>query len=220
MPNRHKGDIVIPQHPGNPATVPVTDVVFRARTGPESVTSTRELSRRPTRAPDHASENRALVGLIEAMSAASPDHLLQVLVDTALDLCRAHSAGLSLLDREKKRFGWQAIAGQWASHMGGGTPRDFGPCGTVLDRGAAQLLSHPERDFPYFASVTPPIEDGLLIPFELNGKAVGTIWIIAHDQSRRFDAEDLRVLTNLAQFAAVAYHALVSINALAKDNQE
>ncbi len=200
MASRHKGDVVIP--------------------GPESVTSTLVLSRRPTRAPDHASENRALVGLIGAMAAASPDHLLQVLVDTALDLCRAHSAGLSLLDHEHKRFGWPAIAGQWASHTGGGTPRDFGPCGTVLDRGAAQVLSHPERDFPYFASVTPCIEDGLLIPFEVNGRSVGTIWIIAHDPSRRFDAEDLRVLTNLAQFAAVAYHALVSITALAKSHQE
>src|SRR5262249_4498675 len=39
------------------------------------------------------------------------------------------------------------------------------------------------------------------------GHAVGTIWVMAHDQSRRFDAEDLRVMTNLAHFAAAAYAA-------------
>src|SRR5262249_4245724 len=40
------------------------------------------------------------------------------------------------------------------------------------------------------------------------GKAAGTIWVIAHDQSRRFDAEDLRVMTSLGHFAAAAYQAL------------
>jgi transcriptional regulator with PAS, ATPase and Fis domain len=147
------------------------------------------------------------------MTATSPDRILQTLVETARELCHAHSAGLSLLDEDRKHFHWPAIAGQWAPHLGGGTPRDFGPCGTVLDCGVALLFSHPERDFPYLASVTPCIDEGLLIPFDVNGETVGTIWIVAHDQSRRFDAEDLRVLTNLAKFAAAAY-------ALVKANQE
>ena len=198
---------------GQPASVPSTDAVFRAPTGPESAISTLEFSRRSTRSPDHASENRALVALVEAMTTASPDRILQTLVETARELCHAHSAGLSLLDEDRKHFHWPAIAGQWAPHLGGGTPRDFGPCGTVLDCGVALLFSHPERDFPYLASVTPCIDEGLLIPFDVNGETVGTIWIVAHDQSRRFDAEDLRVLTNLAKFAAAAY-------ALVKANQE
>jgi transcriptional regulator with GAF, ATPase, and Fis domain len=185
----------------------------------ESVITTRELSRRPTRGPDHASENRALVGLAEAMT-ASPDAILQKLAETALNLCGAHSAGLSLLDEDGKRFRWRAIAGQWASHLGGGTPRDFGPCGTVLDRGAALLFSHPERHFPYLASVEPSIEEGLLIPFEVGGHAVGTIWVIGHNQSCRFDAEDLRVMTDLSMFAAGAYQTQLAMNAVVKANQE
>jgi PAS domain S-box-containing protein len=48
----------------------------------------------------------------------------------------------------------------------------------------------------------------MLIPFYVEGKAVGAIWVIAHDQSRQFDAEDLRVMTNLSKFAAAAYQAL------------
>ena len=59
-----------------------------------------------------------------------------------------------------------------------------------------------------------------MIPFDVNGKTVGTIWIVAHDQSRRFDAEDLRVLTNLAKFAAAAYQTRLAMNALMTANQE
>jgi transcriptional regulator with GAF, ATPase, and Fis domain len=206
--------------PEQPASVLTTDVIFRGSQGPRSVVSTLELSRRSTREPDYESENRALVALVEAMTATSPDHILQTLVETARDLCRAHSAGLSLLEEDHKRFRWPAIAGQWAPHLGGGTPREFGPCGTVLDCGVPLLFSHPETDFPYLASVTPCIDEGLLIPFAVNGETVGTIWIVAHDESRRFDAEDLRVLTDLAKFAAVAYQTRLSLNALMKANQE
>jgi PAS domain S-box-containing protein len=180
----------------------------------KSVVSTAELNRRPSRLPDHAAENRALIALAQEM-AASPGGILQRLADTALTLCRAHSAGLSLLEDgdQKKNFHWRAIAGQWASHLNGGTPREFGPCGTVLDHNCPLVFSHPERDFPYFGEVTPLLEEGLLIPFYINGEAVGTIWVVAHDESRRFDAEDLRVMINLGTFAAAAYQTFLSLNA-------
>lgn len=186
-----------------------------------SAISIDELTRRPSRPPDHAAENRALVALARQM-AASPDGILQMLADTALTLCRAHSAGLSLLEEgdQKRNFHWRAIAGRWAPHLGGGTPRDFGPCGTVLDRNQALLFSHPERDFPYFAEISPLLDEGLLIPFYVNGEAIGTIWVVAHDESRRFDAEDLRVLTNLGTFAAAAYQTLLSANATIRANEE
>ena len=48
----------------------------------------------------------------------------------------------SILEPDGKRFYWPAIAGRWAEHLGGGTPRNFGPCGTVLDRNAVLLFSH------------------------------------------------------------------------------
>jgi GAF domain len=180
----------------------------------KSVLSTAELSRRPSRPPDYVAENRALLALAREM-AASPDRILQKLADTALALCRAHSAGLSLLEEgdQKRNFHWRAISGQWASHVNGGTPRNFGPCGTVLDRNVALIFSHPERDFPYFGEVTPLLEEGLLMPFYIKGEAVGTIWVVAHDKSRRFDAEDLRVMTNLGTFAAAAYQTWLSLHA-------
>src|SRR3984957_2165994 len=179
-----------------------------------SMPSTAELSRRPSRPPDHAAENQALIDLAVVM-ATSPDLLLQKLAETALALCRAHSAGLSLLEDGDQRtnFHWRAIAGQWAPHVNGGTPRDFGPCGTVLDRNAALMCSHPEIDFPYFGEVTPLLEEALVVPFYVKGEALGTIWVVSHDGHRRFDAEDLRVMTNLGTFAATAYQTLLSLNA-------
>ncbi|MEO8754996.1 MAG: PAS domain S-box protein [Casimicrobiaceae bacterium] len=182
----------------------------------ESVITTDELERRPSRPPNHAAENSALVGLAQAM-ASSPQSILKKLADVALDLCRAQSAGISLLEEDGKNFCWPAVAGEWTSQVGGGTPREFGPCGTVLDRNAAQLMSHPERHFPYIGAVTPLIEEVLLIPFYVEGKAVGTIWVISHEQGRRFDAEDLRIMNKLGTFAASGYQVLKS---LARHNRD
>jgi PAS domain S-box-containing protein len=179
----------------------------------QSVLSIAELRGRPSRPPDHAAENHALIALAEQL-AMSPAGILQALTETALRLCGAHSAGISLLEPDGNRFHWPAIAGKWAEHVGGGTPREYGPCGTVLDRDTALLFSHPERDFDYFAPVTPLVEEALLMPFYLDGKAVGTIWVIAHDTSRRFDTEDLRLMTNLGTFAASAYQTILSLTAM------
>jgi PAS domain S-box-containing protein len=175
--------------------------------------STAELSRRPSRPPDYEAESRALVTLAQEMATA-PAGILQKLADTALALCRAHSAGLSLLEDgdQKSKFHWRAIAGQWAPYIDGGTPRNFGPCGTVLDHDATMVCSHPERDFPYWAEIKPILEEGLLIPFYIKGEAVGTIWVVAHDMSRCFDAEDLRVMTSLGTFAAAAYQTFLALN--------
>jgi PAS domain S-box-containing protein len=185
-----------------------------------SMVSTAELTRRPSRPADHAAENRALVALAQEM-AISPEGILQKLAETALALCQAHSAGLSLLedDDQRKQFHWRAIAGVWAPHVHGGTPRDFGPCGTVLDLNEPLLCSHPEQDFPYFGLVKPLLEEALLVPFYVASEAVGTIWVVSHDETLRFDAEDLRVLTSLATFAAAAYQTLLSAKAAEKANQ-
>ena len=173
-----------------------------------SVFTTAELNRRPSRSPDFAAENRALVALAQVM-AGSPDRILQKLAETALNLCRAHSAGFSLLELDGRRFYSPVIIGQWACHMGAGTLVDSGPFATVLDRNAPQLMSRPERHFTHLASVKPPIEEVLIVPFYLEGKAIGTIWVMSHDETLRFDAEDLRVMANLGAFAATAYQVML-----------
>jgi PAS domain S-box-containing protein len=165
-------------------------------------------------------ENAALVELAETMSSA-PQNILQTLTDVALKLCEAHSAGVSLLEDADRhaRCHWRAIAGQWAAFVGGGTPRDFGPCGTVLDLNEPLLFSHPERDFPYFGDATPAVEDSLLVPFYVDGKPLGTIWVVAHDDTKRFDAEDLRVMSNLSKFASAAYQTTLATKARETANE-
>jgi len=193
-----------------PATLPDDGLVSL-----ESVLCTEELSKRPPRPPDYERENRALAALVKAL-ADSPRSILQALADKILDVFNAGSAGVSLLAKEDggKRFYWPAIAGAWKPHIGGGTPRHFSPCGDVLDRNAPLLFRHFERRYAYFLPVTPPVEECLLVPFYVEGDAVGTIWAIAHDEDRKFDAEDLRMLESLGRFASAAYQAVESLNLL------
>ena len=178
----------------------------------DSVIVTAQLNQRAFRAPDLQAENALIVNLVAEM-AKSPEDIFHRLTETVLKLCDAQSAGISLLDKEHKGFYWPAIAGQWKPYIGGGTPRDFGPCGTVLDRNATLLFSHPERHFNYLAAASPAIEEGLLAPFYINGKAVGTIWVIAHDAEHQFDAEDARALESLSKFTSAAYKTLTDIGA-------
>jgi PAS domain-containing protein len=181
----------------------------------ESILCTDELDRRPPRSPDFVTENRALVSLAQAL-ADSPRSILQTLADKILDVLRSDSAGISLLTKDEKRFYWPAIAGVWKPHIGGGTPRDFGPCGDVLDRNMPLMFRHFERRYDYFLPVTPPVEECLLVPFYVQAKAVGTIWAIAHSDRRKFDAEDMRRLVSLGRFTSSAYQVIESLDLMEK----
>jgi PAS domain S-box-containing protein len=179
----------------------------------ESILCTDELDRRPHRPPDHEKESRALISLVQAL-VDSPGDILQTLANTILETLDCGSAGISLLTRDGgKRFYWPAIAGVWKPHIGGGTPRDFGPCGDVLDCNKTLLFKHVERRYTYFEPVKPAVEEALLVPFYVGGKAVGTIWAVIHDDGRHFDAEDKRQLETLARFASAAYQTSASLHA-------
>jgi signal transduction histidine kinase len=184
-----------------------------------SILHTDELNLRPFRPPDYQAENHALVELIGALADA-PDAILQTLTDTILKVLHCDSAGISLLSEDGRRFYWPAIAGVWKPHIGGGTPRDFGPCGDVLDLNSPQLFKHVERRYAYFQPVTPPVEECLLVPFYVNGKAVGTIWAIAHSVGRKFDREDLRMLESLGRFAAAVFHSVKQLQSLNEQSDE
>src|SRR5690349_8042124 len=104
---------------------------------------TGELARRPARSANHTAESLALTGLAE-VAARSPRAILQKLVETALDLCHADSAGISILEpgSEAGVFRWHAVAGQWTSHARHDVTRDGSLCGLVLDRDASLLFTH------------------------------------------------------------------------------
>ena len=200
--------------------VPVEDEDYVPGAPLESILCTEELDRRPSRPPDYEKENCALVKLVTGL-ADSPTTIFQTLAETILDITQCDSAGLSLLtkdgrtpDTSGERFYWPAIVGMWNPHVGGGVPRKFCPCGDVLDQDRTLLFTHFERRYPYLLPVAPPAEECLVVPFYVDGKAVGTIWGIMHSDLRKLDAEDRRLMTSLGKFASSAYQALVQIENL------
>lgn len=179
----------------------------------ESVLATGELDQRPSRCADHHGERGALLDLTRDL-ARWPKQFFDKLVKYVLKLSKAQSAGISLLNEEEGRFVWPAVAGKLESYLGGGTPADFGPCGTVLERRMPLLFIHPERHFTYLIPIEWPLEEVLLIPFYQDEKPAGTIWAVSHEPHRKFDKEDRRILESLSEFAATAYNTLVSAGEL------
>ena len=77
----------------------------------ESILCTEELRCRPRRPADYEKENRALVALAKAQVDWKSD-ILQLLVETILEVTQCDSSGLGLLTKDDggKRFYWPAIA--------------------------------------------------------------------------------------------------------------
>lgn len=180
-----------------------------------------QLETRKSRAPDYEGENRALNELAAELGKPA-GKILKKLTDAALSLCRAHTAGISILEMCEGRrvFRWHAVSGRWASYEGGSMPREASPCGTVVDRNHHELMAAPERHYIAMRGVEPSIREVLLLPFNLLGAPVGTIWVIAHDESVEFDKEDLRLMGNLASFAASAYVLLSTLQLSLEQREE
>ena len=180
----------------------------------EVVLRTEELQERPTRPPNRELERSALDSLTRHLE-TSPQTILKALADTMLSVFRCDSAGVSLINDHTKRFEWPAIAGVWGPHVGGGTPRSFGPCGDVVDHNMPLLFKSLQNRYTYFKLVA-PVQEALLVPFHLSGKTIGTIWAVTHEPPNntnssgratggQFDREDLLMLESLGHFAARAY---------------
>jgi hypothetical protein len=181
--------------------------------GLDAVIATDKLNVRTVRRADTQFETTSLLRLKNDL-AHEPATFFQILVETALNLSKADSTGISLLNREKNCFVWPAVAGPLSRFIGDGTPADFGPCATVLERNTSLLMIHPERHFDYLGAITPPLEEVLLVPFYIGKKAVGTIWAVSHTKGREFDIEDKRLLESLSTFAASAYEMFERIGVL------
>jgi PAS domain S-box-containing protein len=168
----------------------------------EEVIITDSLWSRPSRPPDLNREIEAFRVLGREMLTQDPPGVLNSLNSHALNLCSAESAGISLLERKEdgdQIFRWVAATGAMGVYIGGTSPRDFSPCGICLEQNCAQLFSHPERYYTYLNRVLPMVEL-LLIPLYADNEGLGTLWVICHDTQRKFDREDVRILSSVADF--------------------
>ena len=190
----------------------------------DDVLITAELARRSSRPPDFQAENRALTTLAQEMEelAGNPSGVLHKLVELVLELCRADSAGVSILEPGGTDgiFRWHAIAGAFAANLGGTMPREASPCGTVIARDSVLLFDRPERYYPALRGVMPLVYEALLAPWHVAGEAVGTLWAVSHSPGRAFDAEDARLVASLARFASAAHQMVTALDAAETGRRE
>lgn len=179
-----------------------TETITEPAFGLEDVLITAEIEHRPPRFRDLQAEHTALQSLANGLREI-PEKLLQQLAESACELCNAHTAGISVANGDEVR--WLAVAGTYSHYLNHTMPRNQSPCGVCLDRPGAQLFATPGRYFTGLAGVSPPIAETLILSINDHGVTPsGTLWIASHNARSRFDAEDLRILTALGGFAAVA----------------
>lgn len=187
---RDRSVFTVPSHAATLSDVLVTD----------------ELSQRPTRVPDHELENQTLRELARRM-AGEPQEVVQAVVEAALRLCGADSAGIGVREQAAEgdeNYRWVALGGAYRAFVGGVMPADFSPCGLCAASRTPQLFANPGRYFTYLKGTEPSIVEGLFVPFPAESQIVGVLWIASHDDRHQFDREDVRLLTSLADFTAAA----------------
>jgi signal transduction histidine kinase len=182
----------------------------------EDIVITHELSVRPPRGPNLEAEIDILHNLTRIM-ATSPDMFPDALLQHAMELCGAGTAGLSLLDTTtdgEQRFQWTNVVGALRTHVSGSAARDFSPCGVCLDHKAPQLLRYPARHFQYLNDMDHPIVEALVIPLvPVEDHPLGTIWLLSHHEGDNFDSEHVRIMNSLAEFASSALSVVRTVEA-------
>ena len=160
----------------------------------------RDFESRPTRARDVQAERDAYLRMAQ-LFLSGPNEILHELVNSALELCQAKGAGISLLEGD--HFRWVATGGAFAAFRDAQLPADTSPCTLCLARDVPQIFS---VDKPYYdlIGVPPmPFTDGLLIPWHADG-VDGTLWVIPSTEGPLLDTDDLRLLSSFANMAALA----------------
>ena len=159
----------------------------------EPVLITPELTQRPPRPANLAEENAILGQLAESLLGPA-DAAIQGVVEAAVKLCAAHSAGASLLEGAsgEQYFRCVSAAGRYGATSLPLVPRARSVSHVTLESQTVQLFRHPSQAFNAFRALHPPIGEILLAPLILKGRALGTLWVVRHDEAAHFNAEDAR----------------------------
>jgi hypothetical protein len=153
---------------------------------------------------DAASHLEAMQRLARAFVEA-PDSILQELVNAAVDLCGADSAGISIEKEDRtdlSYYKWVATAGEYSAFLNAELPRYPSACGICLASGRPQVFRVGQRFFDIMGIEAPLVTDGILLPWEVD-ETRGTIFVMAHGRTEAFGEEDFRTMSVLANFAAM-----------------
>ncbi len=167
-----------------------------------------EFYERPLQFRNTARQTIGMTRLAQALVDA-PQTILQQLVDAAIELCGADSAGISVERQDPAGslyYKWEATAGIYAHLLHAILPSAPSACGQCLERGGPQLFRVSEPFFELMRVQTATVTDGLLLPWKA-GETRGTIWIVAHGREQAFDRSDLDTMTMLATFAGLGVTA-------------
>jgi hypothetical protein len=137
----------------------------------------------------------------------SPETILQELVNAAVDLCGADSAGISVENEggsDQEFYKWIATSGAYSGFLNAILPREPSACGLCLKRGHAQHFTVSQKFFDILGVTAPLVTDGILIPWKTEDTK-GTIFVMAHGRTEAFDENDAHLMTMLADFAAMGY---------------
>ena len=163
-----QGEATVSQLPLGPA--------FAGPAGLRSMVSVAELLGRPSRPPDYEADGRALLALAQSMAEA-PEGILQKFAETALALCCANSAGLSLLEDADRRP--SSTGAPWPGHG----PRTFTAEPHATWAPAARCRPEPADGVLAPGTRLPLLRVGHAAPrggaarsLLRRGEAMGTIW--------------------------------------------
>jgi hypothetical protein len=158
----------------------------------------------------HPRDIGAQMGGLQRLSRAlleKPDTILQELVSAAVDLCGADSAGISIEKEDgsdQEFYHWIATAGAYSGFLNAILPRNPSACGLCLERGHPQHFTVSKKFFDILGVEAPLVTDGILLPWNTE-ETRGTIFVMAHGRTEAFDENDARLMTMLADFAAMGY---------------
>ncbi|MBW4639597.1 MAG: GAF domain-containing protein [Gloeocapsa sp. UFS-A4-WI-NPMV-4B04] len=159
---------------------------------------------------DLLAENQALRTLAQQLT-NEPQSRLKSLVQIAKNLCQADTVGVNFIESLPNGtyvYRWVAIAGALESLEQTTVPANFSTDNTTIDDEQPQLYARPERRFPYLDNPQFPIVEGLLFPLCADYKQLGTLWILSHNEQRRLEYEDRRLMTSFVGFATTALQSM------------
>jgi signal transduction histidine kinase len=164
------------------------------------------------RRPNPEIENVALRKLARVM-AETPERLVDTLLNIALELCDAGSAGLTVMETLSSGdevFRWTNMVGAMSPYLGRVTPKEQSASYITIERNCPQLFLYPGRYFPYAKKIQPTVVEALVLPVRMGNEKHRVIWIVTHVPNVHFDAEDVRIMTALADFTSSGLRLLSS----------